>query len=225
MADAWVSASCNGGRMWSMPTNVTETIGGEAVPAGESMHERDITLSPTVIYDNGTGYLNMEYIFDLDAGGVPQSEGVATLDPVYYQRIPIDQIPLTPYMDPFAHVFHADSTGYPGRIIPLDLENPCVDAVHDGGANVPQNFTLHQNYPNPFNPTTKIQYDLTEAGRVSLSVFNVLGQEAARLIDSETMTAGVHVTEFDASSLSSGVYIYKLSVDGVSATRKMVLMK
>jgi hypothetical protein len=225
MADAWVTVSCNGGRMWAEPINVTNTVGGEAVPAGESTTERDITLATEVSYTNGEGYLHMEYIFDLDAGGLPQSEGVATLCPVYYQRIPVDSIPTSPYVDPFHKVFHVDSTGMPGRVIPLDPENPCITSIDNGGTALPQQFTLHQNYPNPFNPSTKIQFDLVHGGNVTLSVFNVLGQETARLIDNESLLAGVHLHEFDASGMASGVYIYKLTVDGVSSTRKMVLMK
>ena len=88
----------------------------------------------------------------------------------------------------------------------------------------PLNFTLNQNYPNPFNPTTNISFNLKKSGQVILSVYNTSGQEVAVLIDSG-MANGLHTIEFDASNLPSGLYFYKLSVNGFETTRKMLLLK
>jgi hypothetical protein len=89
---------------------------------------------------------------------------------------------------------------------------------------VPSEFSLEQNYPNPFNPLTTIRFSVPEAGHVTLKVFNLLGQEVAALVDHE-MVAGNFETEFDASGFSSGTYVYRLTTDGYSQVRKMVLLK
>ncbi|RNC79446.1 MAG: T9SS C-terminal target domain-containing protein [Balneola sp.] len=83
---------------------------------------------------------------------------------------------------------------------------------------------LDQNYPNPFNPTTTISYNLENASQVNLEVFDLMGRRVATLV-SERQTAGEQSVSFDASSLSSGVYIYQLTAGGSSLTRKMVLLK
>jgi hypothetical protein len=85
-------------------------------------------------------------------------------------------------------------------------------------------YTLEQNYPNPFNPITKISFALPEAGNVKLSIYNILGQEIRRLVD-EYRDSGNYTINFDASELNSGMYIYKLEVNGFTQTRKMALIK
>ncbi len=89
---------------------------------------------------------------------------------------------------------------------------------------VPNTFSLEQNYPNPFNPTTDIVYSIPKQSRVKLEVFNVLGQRVATLVD-ETKIAGQYSVSFGGSDLSSGVYIYRLSSETQTISRKMVLMK
>ena len=229
MGDAWVAASWNCGRSWSVAVNVTNTDGGQNTPAPGSLSERDITLARYTSEGlDGERYLHMSYVLDRDAGGLPQAEGIATQNPFYYHRIPVDDIPLTPVLDPFWPAMHVDSTGFPGSVIPLDPEvaAPCVLGIGDDLPSLrPESFALYQNYPNPFNPTTKIVFDLVRDARVTLKVYNVMGQEVATLFDGKALTAGVQNVEFDASTLTSGVYVYRLNVDGVSASRKMVLMK
>lgn len=88
----------------------------------------------------------------------------------------------------------------------------------------PTVFTLHGNYPNPFNPTTTIKFDLASAARVELKVFNTLGQEVATLVNGRQQ-AGSYSIPFDASGLSSGVYICNLTANGFSESRKMVVLK
>ncbi|MCA1803681.1 MAG: T9SS type A sorting domain-containing protein [Rhodothermaceae bacterium] len=89
---------------------------------------------------------------------------------------------------------------------------------------VPAGFTLHQNYPNPFNPSTVIRYTLPEAGPVRLEVFDITGRRVAMLRD-QVMTAGSHSDVFDASRLSSGMYVYRLTGNGRTEVRKMLLLK
>jgi hypothetical protein len=88
----------------------------------------------------------------------------------------------------------------------------------------PYEFELSQNYPNPFNPSTNISFTLPEAGIVSLKVYNVLGQEVATLAN-QRFGSGSHSLSFDASLLSSGVYIYRLQAGNKVQTKKMLLVK
>ncbi len=89
---------------------------------------------------------------------------------------------------------------------------------------VPVDFALGQNYPNPFNPSTTIDFTLPETGMASLKVYGLNGAHVATIAEG-TMDRGAHSVSFDASNLSSGVYFYTLEANGVSETRKMVLMK
>jgi len=97
-------------------------------------------------------------------------------------------------------------------------------SIEDGFAGIPQTITLNQNYPNPFNPSTTITYSMPETGLVNLSVYNALGQKVATLVDG-TQAAGNHTAQFDASRLNSGMYIYRLMVNGQSLSRTMMLVK
>jgi len=89
---------------------------------------------------------------------------------------------------------------------------------------VPSEYALGQNYPNPFNPSTNIRFELPRSGFVSLSVFNLLGQEVASLVN-EMKQAGRYETAWDAAGLPSGVYLYRLTAGNHVATKKMILLK
>jgi hypothetical protein len=89
---------------------------------------------------------------------------------------------------------------------------------------VPASFELSQNYPNPFNPSTTLEYSISMSSHVVLEVYNILGQTVARLVDGQ-LTPGTYKTTFDASTLSSGVYLYRLKAGDFVQTRKMILMK
>ncbi len=88
----------------------------------------------------------------------------------------------------------------------------------------PASFFLEQNYPNPFNPSTIIRFGLPAASRVTVEVFNTLGQKVATLFDGRK-AAGVHHVQFDAGHLSDGVYLYRIQAGDVIAMKRMVLMK
>jgi len=89
---------------------------------------------------------------------------------------------------------------------------------------IPKEFSLSQNYPNPFNPSTKISYQLPNAGYVSLIVYDVLGNEVATLVN-ENQNSGDYDISFNGSNLTSGIYFYKISTDNFSQAHKMILMK
>ena len=89
---------------------------------------------------------------------------------------------------------------------------------------VPKKFELSQNFPNPFNPVTNISYKLPNDSKVSIKIFDILGREVRTLV-SEFKTAGYHTINFDGSTLSSGMYFYRIKTNGFEAIRKMLLIK
>ncbi|MCH8487114.1 MAG: M12 family metallo-peptidase [Candidatus Cyclonatronum sp.] len=122
------------------------------------------------------------------------------------------------------------------RLITNDRENgslsipvlltvvPPTSLPGETGTELAGRVQLHQNYPNPFNPATTIGFTLPEAGEARLEVFNLAGQRVATLLDGPT-AAGTHQLRFDASALSSGVYLYRLQAGGMVISRSMVLVK
>jgi len=90
--------------------------------------------------------------------------------------------------------------------------------------NILANYKLHQNYPNPFNPTTTIKYQIPELSFATLKVYDVLGSQVATLVNEEK-PVGSYEVEFDATSLSSGIYFYRLQAGSFIKTKKMIIMK
>ncbi|MGA9364658.1 MAG: S8 family serine peptidase [Bacteroidota bacterium] len=89
---------------------------------------------------------------------------------------------------------------------------------------LPLSFSLYQNYPNPFNPSTKIRYDLPSESHVTLVLYNLLGQEVARLVDAR-QSAGKYEVPYVASNVSSGVYFYRIQAGAYSEIRKMMILR
>ena len=85
-------------------------------------------------------------------------------------------------------------------------------------------YELAQNYPNPFNPVTVISYTIPDAGKVQLTIYNILGQTVAVLVN-ESQEKGIHKVEFDGTNLNSGIYFYQLAAGNNISTRKMMLIK
>ena len=83
---------------------------------------------------------------------------------------------------------------------------------------------MYQNYPNPFNPVTTIKFDIPNDGVVQLEIFDILGRRIITLVD-EYKTAGSYEKVFNASSLASGVYVYKLQAGDFISSKKMILLK
>ena len=89
---------------------------------------------------------------------------------------------------------------------------------------IPEKFVLHQNYPNPFNPTTTIDYQIPNSGLVILKVYDLLGKEVATVVN-EIKNVGKHTVTFNASSLPSGTYFYRIEVGDYMDVKKMILLK
>lgn len=102
-----------------------------------------------------------------------------------------------------------------------DVENITTEVDMDP---VPSTYILEQNYPNPFNPVTTIRFSVPQAEVVHISIFNVLGERIKSLLNG-WMTEGKHTVQWNASSLSSGIYFYRLQAGGFVKTRKMLLIR
>ncbi|MCX8056623.1 MAG: T9SS type A sorting domain-containing protein, partial [Ignavibacteria bacterium] len=105
-----------------------------------------------------------------------------------------------------------------------DLYLTPASATKVESGSTPNSYALFQNYPNPFNPSTTIRFILPEKSKVSLEVYNLIGQKVATLINSE-LNAGEYNVEFNGSNLSSGIYLYKLQAGNFTSTKKMLLIK
>jgi hypothetical protein len=114
-------------------------------------------------------------------------------------------------------------------LVPTLEENSISLANRNPAAALPTSYSLSQNVPNPFNPSTQVNFALPQAGKVNLSIYNVLGQHVATLVD-DYMNAGYQTvtwdgTDYSGHSVASGVYFYKLSAEKFSDTKKMLLLK
>ena len=99
-----------------------------------------------------------------------------------------------------------------------------TSSIYNEADESPSEISLEQNYPNPFNPTTQIRYELPQQESVRLTVYDMVGRQVATLVN-ETVQAGVHNVNFDASNLSSGVYIYRLQTGSAILSKKLTVIK
>lgn len=157
-------------------------------------------------------------LFEIDSAA---QSGMVPVDSVYHEL-------LFPGSGNWVWVHFSDGDGnllfpefFSGRVT-IDAPTNVDDGPH--GLVVPKGYALEQNYPNPFNPTTTIEFSLERRAFVNLSVFNILGQPVKTLVD-KTLDRGVHRVDFDAESLPSGAYFYRLIHPEGTETRKMMLLK
>ena len=106
----------------------------------------------------------------------------------------------------------------------LQLFAQATSIQRNPSTEIPGSYTLDQNYPNPFNPTTTIRFKLPQASDVQLTVYNVLGQKVAVLVNSR-LSAGTHMVQFNARALASGLYFYQLKAGQFVMNKKMMLIK
>ncbi len=117
---------------------------------------------------------------------------------------------------------------FAARYVQFGGTDPIIVGVDETSSTVPLSFSLEQNYPNPFNPSTTIGFTIPDAQAnspgVTLKVYDVLGREAAVLIN-EPLKAGSYKVQFNAGNFSSGVYFYRLQAGSLTNTKKLILMK
>ena len=113
--------------------------------------------------------------------------------------------------------------GNPNQATTTIVDDDPSGVASETDAALPKSSRLEQNYPNPFNPTTTIRFDVPEASKVSLIVYDMLGRQVANLVDG-FVSAGKYTATFDARSLSSGAYIYRLETPKGTFTKKLLLL-
>ncbi len=143
-----------------------------------------------------------------------------------------DDVALFYQMPDFYTETYPPATGYEDYMNRVYVGIYSNDAQGEGGGTVgsdfeklnPNDFSLSQNYPNPFNPVTQIKFELDRESKVMLELFDVKGAKVKTLLN-EYLASGNHQYTFDGSNLSSGVYFYSMTANGINHTRKLVLMK
>ena len=194
--DLWMAKSTDNGLHWSEAENVTNTEStGELTELG---YPSEAALESGV---------------HIASQGMDESVGV------FYQM-----------MDPNVSTI-PDNGGYEDYkqwvfvgVYENDWEYEDTTSVGIDKDLTPKDFTLKQNYPNPFNPITQIQYEMKSAGQVNMELFDIRGAKVRTLIN-ENKPEGSYQFTFDGSQLSSGVYFYSMTANGITKTRKLVLMK
>jgi hypothetical protein len=126
------------------------------------------------------------------------------------------------YLILFGNTIDSIGIGY-HRLWKYHIEG-ITTAVREESPVTPNNFALAQNYPNPFNPATTINFSVPTCGFVSLKVYDLLGREVATLVNEELSNGNYHA-KWDASGMSSGVYIYTLQTETFVSSKKMILAK
>jgi hypothetical protein len=212
--EIYCAVSTDGGLNWSQGTNLTNTPSPDC-PPGNCLDE-DYPSQALMVNDT----LHIMYVQDRDAGGVvmtaPQ-EGIWTENEVIYQKVPADLIqPGPPYVSNF--YFHVGPAGG------VQVEEPLRT-----GDLIPEEYALHQNYPNPFNAVTEICYQIAQAGRITVKIFNPLGQEVRTLVDGR-QEVGVHSVHWDGlndagQEAASGSYFCRMEGERYQQVIKLVLLR
>lgn len=121
-----------------------------------------------------------------------------------------------------------NQNGAPLNVFAIDFDGNILELLNvthtETNPELPLSFLLRQNYPNPFNPTTVISFDLPEASHVRLSIYTITGQ-LLRVLKNESLNSGTHTISFDATALSSGMYLYHLQAGEHTQTKKMLLVR
>ena len=125
---------------------------------------------------------------------------------------------------PTGGFIYKDRYWYSSGINKYAYKTPFLTNIYTRTGNTVTQFILSQNYPNPFNPTTKIRYELPKRTRVTIEIYNLLGQKVATLLE-DIRPAGSHIVNFNGSGLSSGVYFYRFKADNFIQTKRFILLK
>ena len=226
-----------GAGLWIMQTTQPDTVttdfmmGQSTIPiilAGDSIvrhlvvYRTDATIHGVVLIDGsppGFPVTMMAANFDTASSSGPSEPGTGNFTLKVSSQI--SQYTIFPVKLPpnFVTETVVAPPGASGIVV-----NVTTTSVEGKGQETPAEFRLEQNYPNPFNPGTTIRFSLPQRSHVTLTVFNLLGQNVGTLVD-ETRDAGHHHALFDASGLASGVYLCRLQAGGFVQVRKMIVVK
>lgn len=159
------------------------------------------------------------------------------------QSVESEEVDVDAVGTPLLYTMTGGSFETSGRLLLYSMDNSAAASIlnqdqaeKSGLYETPLTYRLDQNYPNPFNPTTTIQFNLVDPALVTLKVYDILGQEVRTLLDRESMEDGQQDVTFDASSIASGVYFYRIVAEGIpdedgtpaqrfTEVKKMMLVK
>jgi hypothetical protein len=131
---------------------------------------------------------------------------------------------LTNNLDSDSHPDVAVLTITDDIVVMLNLDYVVGVSEDESKLSIPDKFKLEQNYPNPFNPSTTIKYSIPKENFVTIKIYNLLGEEVVTLVN-EDKTIGNYEIEFNAASLPSGIYFYRIQAGDYFETKKMILLK
>lgn len=179
----------------------------------------------TYITDS-TGFNERIFGYSLDPNGNPNwgPVNISSILSLKYDMVSyVNQSGMSVYV-------WSDNRGSPSAAVGIWAQNVNADGtigpvgIIQISSEIPDKFTLGQNYPNPFNPITKIKFDIARSGNVDISVFDMLGRKISTILN-QSINPGIYSVDFDGSGLNSGVYFYRISANGFTEIKKMVLMK
>jgi hypothetical protein len=178
---------------------------------------------------------SMVYAVDNTSGqvagyGVTNTDGsftIAELAPASYS-VTVDKVEYTATSATATPTYDAVTGAAVASIVSLNIDAVATDVEQEPGV-IPESYMLEQNYPNPFNPSTQILFNLPKTEKISLIVYNLLGQKVATLVDG-LLEQGAHAATWNGRDsrgvqLPSGVYFYTLKTASFVATRKMMMLK
>ncbi len=188
---------------------------------GDGVYEVTIDLQLPTLNHFGF-YIAYGRPFAADGTIIDNSEGFDA-GRRYYQYV-------QPQVDANLNVTWPSTATFPTLVwkddnLPFELPPDYGTVSNEEELGTVETFSLEQNYPNPFNPTTNIRFNLPNAADVTLTVYNVLGQKVATLLNNKKFTVGSHDVAFDARNLASGVYIYRIEAGSFTKSKKMMLIK
>lgn len=191
------------------------TIPVELTSFTASVNYNDVQLSwQTATEKNNSGFqVERKSTGDFESIGFVPGFGTTT-EPMSYSFTDVN-------INPGTYYYRLKQIDFDGTFEYSDAVEVDIDA--------PGEFTLNQNYPNPFNPSTKITFSLASDANVTLKIFDVLGREVMTIIN-QSLTAGAHTYDFEATGLNSGAYFYKLEANGqdgnnFTSVKKMIILK
>lgn len=245
--DSDFGCGCHGESIFPNSQTHVNIVGPGIMEPGDTAIFQLIITSDTIFHSGGTdiaAYYGELFVNPVDTGLQRMQDTVVSPDfelthtwpkPVVNDSVIFTFTYIAPDTDGvydtiYANGNAADNDGEPFLDKWNYAENKIVHITTTSIGNnngIAGDFNLEQNYPNPFNPATNISFSLLRASNVSLSVYDLNGREVANLINNEYRANGNYSVSFDAANyrLSSGVFFYKLSADGFSQIKKMVLVK
>ena len=213
---ATVKYNTNGVQQWvnyytgpsgtaDVPCDITADVNGNVYVTGESFFTNQLDNYVTIKYDGVSGAAQWTMVYDGPANGDDLSSAIVT--------------------DAAGDVYvTGGSTGVGTGYDMATIKYSGLVGINPVSGVVPKSYRLGQNYPNPFNPETKIDFDIPVSSNVVMNIYNITGELVLTLLSTH-FSAGTYSVTVNGTSLSSGVYFYRLSGDNFVETRKMILVK